>query len=147
MARSYSANFVHIIFSTKNRRDAIPETLRTQLHVYIGGIIRKLDEEPLAVNGTGNHIHILMTHKPVNRLAESVQKIKGNSSHWLGEQGVEFAWQKGYGVFSVSASMLDTVRTYVAAQTDHHRERKYEDEFLSLLRKSGVPFDTEEVFG
>lgn len=146
MARSYSANFVHLIFSTKDRCDLIPDSLRRTLHAYLGGIVRKLGEEPLAIGGTGNHVHILMTLRPMSRLAESVQKIKGNSSRWLGEQGVAFQWQKGYGVFSVSSSLLETVRAYVLGQDEHHRERRYEEEFLALLRKSGVTFDAEEVF-
>jgi REP element-mobilizing transposase RayT len=146
MARSYSANFIHVVFSTKDRGDLIPDTLRNNLHAYLGGIIRKLGEEPLAIGGTANHVHIVMTHRPMSRLADSVQKIKGNSSRWLGEQGVAFQWQKGYGVFSVSASMLNTVRTHVLGQEEHHRARRYEDEFLALLRKSGVAFDAHDVF-
>lgn len=88
-----------------------------------------------------------MTFRPMNRLSESVQKVKANSSRWLGEKGVAFEWQKGYGAFSVSPSMVDAVKTYIARQAEHHRKRNYDEEFVVFLKKSGVKFDVHEVFG
>ena len=79
-------------------------------------------------------------------LAEAMQKLKANSSRWLAEQGVSFAWQKGYGAFSVSPSLAETVKTYVRNQEEHHRRRSFDDEFLALLRKSGIEFDGRYVF-
>ena len=81
------------------------------------------------------------------RLAEAVQKLKANSSRWLGEQGIPFEWQKGYGAFSVSPSMLRIVKTYVLQQEEHHRVRTFDDEFLALLGKSGVQFEKEDALG
>jgi putative transposase len=80
------------------------------------------------------------------RIAEAVQKIKANSSHWLGEQGVQFEGQKGCGVFSVSPSMPPTLTAHIENQKEHHRRRTFEDEFLTLLRKSGVSIDEADVF-
>jgi REP element-mobilizing transposase RayT len=101
----------------------------------------------VAIGGTGNHLHILTTIPPTVRLAEAVQKLKANSSRWMGEQGIRFEWQKGYGAFSVSPSMLSTVKAYVENQEEHHRARSFEDAFLTLLRKSDVRFEERDVLG
>ena len=73
--------------------------------------------------------------------------LKANSSRWLGEHGFDFSWQEGYGAFSVSASNAEAVRHYIERQPEHHARHSFEDEFISLLRKSGVKYDPEFVFG
>ena len=88
-----------------------------------------------------------MKLSPNARLAEVVQKVKANSSRWLGEQGLKFEWQGGYGAFSVSPSMLRVVNAYVENQKEHHRVRTFDEEFLTLLRKSGVQFEEREALG
>ena len=147
MSHTYSAQFTHVVFSTKDRRGLIPIELQPRLIAYFGGIVRKLGADSLAIGGTTNHVHILLSLPPSARLAEVVQKLKANSSRWMGEQGIEFEWQKGYGAFSVSPSMLPTVKAYVENQEEHHRARSFEDEFLTLLRKSGVRFEERDVLG
>ncbi len=80
-------------------------------------------------------------------LAKAVQVLKANSSRWIGEQGINFAWQEGYGAFSVSTSNKAAVEEYIDHQTEHHAKHSYEDEFLALLRKSGVEFEIQQAFG
>ena len=142
MSHNYNANYIHCVFSTKGRRD-IPAQLQERLWSYIGGIVRKLGCELVAIGGTANHVHVLFALRPMLRLAEAIQ---ATSSRWLGEQGVKFEWQKGYGAFSVSPSMLETVTAYVRRQPEHHSNRNFEDEFLALLRKTGVAFDPLQPF-
>jgi len=145
MSHTYCAQFVHVVFSTKERRDLIPPNLEPRLIPYLAGTIRKLGLDSLAIGGTANHLHILMRLRPTMRVAEAVQKIKANSSRWLGERGIQFEWQKGYGVFSVSPSLLPTVTAYIEHQKEHRRTRTFEAEFLALLRKSGVQFDEADA--
>jgi len=76
-----------------------------------------------------------------------MQEIKGNSSRWLNETQRRFAWQKGYGAFSVSQSRRAAVIRYIGNQEEHHRKRSFEDEFVALLRKCGMPYDPKYVFG
>ena len=147
MSHTYSAQLTHVVFSTKDRRGLIPIELQPRLIAYFGGIVRKLGLNSLAIGGTTNHVHILVSLPPSARLAEVVQKLKANSSRWLGEQGLAFEWQKGYGAFSVSPSMLDVVRAYIEKQEEHHRVRSFDEEFLTLLRKSGVRFEEKDVLG
>ena len=140
MPQSYAANFVHCIFSTKDRRDSIPHQLQEQLYAYLLGIAKNLCIELLAAGGTANHVHLLISLPPTMPLAEAVQKLKANSSRWLGEQQQEFEWQKGYGAFSVSPSQLNTVQTYIRNQERHHAKRNFEEEFQILLQKlSAIP--------
>ena len=146
MSHSYNANHVHCIFSTKDRRDLIPAALQDRLWSYLGGIIHNLGCDLIAVGGTSNHVHLLITLRPMARLAETVQKVKANSSRWLGEQDIDFEWQKGYGAFSVSPSMLPAVKTYIRTQQEHHKKRNFEEEFLTLLKKSGIAFDPDQPF-
>ncbi len=77
-------------------------------------------------------------------LSEAVMKLKGNASRWMGPH---FAWQEGYGAFSVSPSHLEKVKAYIRGQAEHHRRRSFEDEFATLLKKCGVEYDAKYVFG
>jgi hypothetical protein len=80
-------------------------------------------------------------------LADALRVLKSNSSGWLREQGIDFAWQEGYGAFSVSASQKEIVQKYIEKQPEHHCRRSFEDEFVGLLRKTGMSYDAESVFG
>jgi putative transposase len=147
VSHTYAAQFTHVVFSTKDRRDLIPVEVQPRLAAYVVGIVRKRGLEVLAIGGTGNHLHIVMKLSPNTRLAEAVQKVKANSSRWLSELGIKFEWQRGYGAFSVSPSMLRVVKAYVENQREHHRVRTFDEEFLALLRKSGVRFEECEALG
>lgn len=138
MSHTYTANFVHCVFSTKERRNLIPETLHEQLWAYTLGIANNLNLKSLAIGGTSNHIHALIGIPTKMSVAESVQKLQANSSRWLGEQG--------YGAFSVSTSMLDTVKAYIRNQKVHHAKRTFEDEFRAFLDKAGIQYDSEHLF-
>ena len=146
MPHTYNANFIHCIFSTKDRRDLIPAELQEQLWAYLLGIANNLKIKLLAVGGTANHVHLLLALPPTVPVAEAVQKLKANSSRWLGEHGIAFQWQEGYGAFSVSSSLLKTVQGYIRNQPEHHRKRTFEEEFRALLDKSDVAYDVERLF-
>jgi REP element-mobilizing transposase RayT len=102
MAHTYNANFVHYIFSTKDRRNTIPPELEEKLWAYLLGIANNLRIKTLAIGGTANHLHMLLGLPPTMSVADAVQKLKANSSRWLGEHQIRFQWQEGYGAFSVS---------------------------------------------
>jgi len=146
MSHTHAANFVHCVFSTKDRRHLIPAELQARLYAYLIGIADNLEFKILAAGGTSNHVHVLLALPPAFTLAEAVQKLKANSSRWLRENAPEFEWQKGYGAFSVSPSLLSTVQAYIRNQPEHHRKRDFEEEFRALLDKSGIPYDPERLF-
>jgi len=137
MAHTYNANLVHCIFSTKDRRATIPEGLQEKLWAYLLGIANNLNIKMLAAGGTTNHVHLLIALPPTMTIAQAAQKLKANSSRWLGEQGVSFQWQEGYAAISVSPSLLENVKAYIRNQAEHHRKRNFEEEFRLLLEKAG----------
>jgi REP element-mobilizing transposase RayT len=139
----------HVVFSTKHRRDSIRATWRPRLHAYLGGAIREAGGVPECIGGTADHIHIMMELKATHRLSDVLRNVKGGSSLWiheeLGEAG--FGWQEGYGAFSLSADHRTRLRGYIENQEQHHRSRRYEDEYLSFLKRNGVVFDERYVWG
>jgi putative transposase len=144
MAHTYASNFIHCIFSTKNRQPAIPESRVIGLHAYLGGIARSEGLALIAAGGTANHLHLLFALPPQQSLAHAVQKLKGSSSRWM---GLDFSWQEGYGAFSVSPSQLPSVKKYIHNQEQHHRKQDFEQEFTDLLRNCGIAYDKHHVFG
>lgn len=147
MAHKYPNLLIHLVFSTKDRRDLIPSELGPVLWKYLAGIGRNHSIPVLTAGGTANHIHLLIALPSDVTVAKAVQVLKANSSRWISEHGIDFAWQEGYGAFSVSASNKAAVREYIDHQPQHHAKRSYEDEFLALLKKSGVGFEAVQVFG
>lgn len=145
MSHTHAWVVVHVVFSTKERANLIPDI--GELCRYITGIARAKKVTLLAAGGTSNHVHLLIALNPVHPLSKSVQEIKGNSSRWLRERGIRFAWQEGYGAFGVSQSQKEVVAEYIGCQAEHHRKWSFEQEFMTLLRKSGGAYDERYVFG
>jgi putative transposase len=144
MAHTYASNFLHCIFSTKERRAALPAERMADLYAYLGGIARSEGFTLVSAGGTVNHVHLLIALPATGCLATAVQKLKGSSSRWLGKG---FAWQEGYGAFSVSPSQIAMVKKYIRNQDAHHRKRSFEEEFTEMLRRCGVDYDPRFVFG
>ena len=147
MSHTYCTNLVHCVFSTKNRANLIGDDIRESLFAYIFGIARNLDIEILALGGTANHIHILLTQPAKRPLSETIRDLKANSSRWMSENSAGFSWQQGFGAFSVSPSQVSAVKRYIRNQAEHHKKRSFEEEFILLLKKSGVSYDPRYVFG
>ncbi len=147
MAHSYCNNLIHLVFSTKERKALIPSDRLEKLWAYCVGIGRNHNLPLLAVGGTENHVHILLALSAPVPLAKAVQTLKSNSSRWVRDHGINFAWQEGYAAFSVSASQAPRVKEYIRNQAKHHRRRSFEEEFIGLLKKSGIPYDPKFVFG
>jgi REP element-mobilizing transposase RayT len=144
MAHTYASNFIHCVFSTKERCPLIPPARTTELYAYLGGIARGEGLSLMAAGGTANHVHLLFALPASCALAHAVQKLKGSSSRWMGDG---FSWQEGYGAFSVSPSQVSVVKGYIQNQEEHHRKRDFEQEFVALLRNCGIEYDERYVFG
>ncbi len=150
MSHSYSSLRVHIVFSTKGRRRLLSADVQPKLWAYMAGIARNHKFDAVQIGGVEDHCHGLILLPPTIPLAKAVQTIKACSSKWLNETGAagaNFAWQEGYGAFSVSASQTDGVVEYIRHQVEHHRKRNYDEEFLELLRRHGVNYDPSDALG
>jgi putative transposase len=145
MASTLTSLYFHLIFSTKHREPLIGTEWRSQLHDYLGGTVRGLGGVPLGVNGTVDHVHLLVSLKATHCLADFMRELKKASSVWVAEhlRDRQFKWQEGYAAFSVSASSCDAVRSYIARQEEHHRRKLSRDEMLEFLAKCGVAFDPQ----
>ncbi|QTN30899.1 IS200/IS605 family transposase [Akkermansiaceae bacterium] len=148
MPSTHSSLVFHIVFSTKNRERWFSPDFRQRLHAYLGGMIRNASGTPYAVGGTDDHIHLLVGLKPADSIPDLIRALKAESSKWIkAELGrTAFAWQEGYGVFSVSASALEKVREYVLGQEEHHRTRTFKEEYVAMLEKCGVEYDDRHLW-
>ena len=146
MPQAFISNNVHVVFSTLERRGLIPPERQQRLWSYLAGIARNVGATPMAIGGTNDHVHVLAALPSDLAIAKFVNLLKSNSSKWMSEQRRGFAWQKGYGAFSVSASNLAAVTEYIENQATHHKRRDFRQEFLALLKKHRVPFDPNYVF-
>lgn len=149
MASSLVKLDVHIMFHVKStglnlRVDDLP-----RIFAYIGGIINGLGGIQMIVGGMPDHIHILTSLPPTKALSDFVRTIKADSSKWIKSLDAsysKFAWQDGYGAFSVSASILDKTENYIRNQAEHHKRRSFNDEYRALLEKYGVQYDERYAF-
>ncbi len=140
---------LHAIFSTKFRKPLLAEQWRDDLFAYIGGIAADHKAILLKAGGIDDHIHLLLRIHPQFAISKTVQLLKANSSKWINEQHKmrgKFQWQRGYGAFSVSQSMAEVVKEYIANQEEHHREQSFETEYLGFLKKHGIEYDPKYVF-
>ena len=144
MPSTYSNLLFHIIFSTRQRELLITPGWREELYLYIAGILRGQNSLPLEIGGMPDHLHLVIRMRPDVSVAEIVRLVKANSSKWANERpdGIgRFAWQRGYGAFTVSASQLDAVRQHVRSQEEHHRTRTFQEEFVEFLERHGIEYD------
>lgn len=149
MSATHHGLLIHVIFSTKLRYPLIRDSWRDDLFAYMGGIARDHKATLVASGGVEDHVHLLMKIHPSFAIADTVKLIKANSSRWINETGkVEgrFQWQRGYGAFSVSQSMSDTVKRYLANQRQHHLTQTFREEYLDTLRRHQIEFDERYVF-
>jgi REP element-mobilizing transposase RayT len=149
MPHSYVSNLIHYIFSTKGRFPFIDRELESRLWPYMGGIARENKMKAIAIGGTSDHVHLLVSLPATMSVAKGIQLIKGGSSKWIhGEfpKFRKFEWQDGYGAFSVSASQMKTILNYIDNQEEHHRKKTFAEEFVEFLEKYGVQYDARYVF-
>jgi REP element-mobilizing transposase RayT len=136
--------YSHIIFSTKDREPYIARENMPRLFEYIGGILRAARSVLVAAGGMPDHVHLLVSLGKEASVAETVRLIKSNSSKWIHEAWsnfVAFAWQAGYGAFSVSWPDIPDLERYIARQEEHHRHQTYQDEFRVILKAHDVEYD------
>ena len=143
MGSTFYSLQTHLVFSTKNRVPFLTPEIRSRVHAYLGGCCRALDVVALEVGGVEDHLHAEIAHKPKHSLSDVVREIKKGTSIWIHEELkiADFAWQEGYGAFSVSRSNQEAVRRYIQNQEEHHRKKTFEEEYRELLRAHGISFD------
>ena len=149
MAHTYCSSLFHCIFSTKERRQTIAPEMRSRLWAYMGGIARDHEMKALAVGGTEDHVHLLLSLPSSMPVAKAMREIKSASSHWMhetcGQPG--FEWQEGYGAFSIGWSQVETTLAYIAGQEGHRGNRAFQAEFAAILKMHRMDYDPRYVWG
>jgi len=143
MSSTHLSLHYHLFFGTKHHAPCIATAWRDRLHAYLGGVVKTHGGIPDSIGGVADHVHLLVGLRATHCLADVLRDIKRASSLWVHEEigDRSFAWQDGYGAFTVSASQRENVRRYIERQEEHHRKVTFRDEYLALLQKSGVEFN------
>ena len=144
----YVSDLVHCVFSTKQRRNLIKPEIQSDLWSFLGGIARKNNFKALMIGGIENHVHILLSLPADMPLAKAMQLIKGGASRWMNETHTkDFAWQQGYGAFTVGISQKANTIAYIQSQAEHHCKQSFEEEFIAFLKRHNVEYDLRYVWG
>ena len=149
MSQSLTQLYVHLIFSTKERARWLKKPVREELQAYIGGVCRELACPSIAIGCVEDHAHILYVQSKNIALAKVVEQVKKSSSKWLKKYSRDFElfhWQDGYAAFSVSASKIDIVKSYILNQEEHHKQNTFKDELIKFLNKYNIDYDEKYLW-
>ena len=149
MSQSLARLYAHLVFSTKQRTPLLHDAIRDPLHRYMATILQNLGCPPVLINSVKDHVHILFDLGRTVTVSQAEEEVKKSSSRWIKTQGVTFsffAWQGGYGAFSVSVSNLTAVRDYIANQQEHHHKLPFQEEYRVLLERHQITFDERYVW-
>ena len=144
MSHSFTKIWIHTIFSTKEREKIITKDFSTKLYYHLKEhLAEQFDCEVESINGTSDHIHVLLLQNPIYSIADIIKNIKGESSHWVNQNNflkIKFSWQTGYGAFSVSESNVDKVSNYIKNQLEHHKNMTFIEEYELFMKKYGIKY-------
>ena len=149
MPQSLSFILVHLVFSTKDRTNSLNATIRPDLHAYLATVARNADCECYRAGGTSDHVHLAIRMARTISMADMVETLKTSSSKWLKTLSPSlkgFAWQRGYGAFSVEPENLDALCQYIDTQVEHHRTQTFQEEYRAFLARHKIAFDERYVW-
>ncbi len=149
MPNTYSQIYIQIVFAVQNRNALIKQSWEERLYKYITGIVQIKEQKMIAINGTGNHIHLFIGIKPNCSISNLVREIKKSSTVFINDNKLsifKFNWQSGYGAFSYSQSHIDAVYRYIMNQKEHHKSKSFKEEYIEFLNKYDIPFDKNHLF-
>ena len=149
MSQSISHILLHVIFSTKKREPLILPEIIEELHSYISAIARENDSQVYEIGGIEDHVHLLISLPRTLSVSKLVEEIKRGSSKWMKTKGsryINFAWQRGYGVFSIGQSGYENLRQYIQKQKEHHQKFTFQEEYRNFLKKYCIAYDEKYVW-
>jgi REP element-mobilizing transposase RayT len=149
MANTYTQIYIQVVFAVEGRQNLIAPEHNDELQKYITGIVSAQKQKLIAINNMPDHLHLLVGLRPDSRLSGLVRDVKAGSSKFINEKHWvigRFSWQEGFGAFSYSRSQLGTVICYIQNQQEHHAKKSFREEYVSLLEKFGVEYDTRYIF-
>jgi len=148
MANTYTQIYLQFVFAVQDRASLIRAVWKDELYKYITGIVQNNKHKLIAINGIPNHIHVFVGYKPHQLIPDLLQDIKGSSSGWINNRGFvkgKFRWQESYGAFSYSHSQIDNVVKYIMNQEQHHKKKKFREEYIELLNRFNIDYDERYI--
>ena len=149
MANTYSQIYLQFVFAVKNRKNLIPKEHKEELHKYLTGLVQNRNAKMIAVHCMPDHVHLFVGFKPSVLISDFVKEIKVQSNKFINDKGwikETFRWQRGYGVFSYSHSHIEKVAKYILNQENHHRKKRFRDEYIGFLQKFDISYDDKYLF-
>jgi putative transposase len=149
MADTYPQIFYHVVFAVRNREALITDPIKNDLHKYISGIISNQGQKLFIINGSEDHVHLLMNCKPNMNLSDNIREIKEHSSKFINSKKIlrgQFYWQAGFGAYSVSKKDVSFVLNYIKNQEEHHKKTTFREEYLEFLKMHEIEFKEEYLF-
>jgi putative transposase len=149
MANTYTQLYVHIVFAVKGRTNLISHAWKEELYKYISGTITGKKQKLMTINGTTDHVHLLIGFNPDCSISDLVRDIKSNASKWINDKGFamgKFEWQTGFGAFTIGQSQIDRIFKYIANQEEHHKVKTFREEYVDFLKAYQVEFNIQYVF-
>lgn len=149
MSQSLAKIYVHIVFSTKQREALIDEEIGSELYKYLNTVLLAIGSSAVNIGGMPDHVHVLTQLSKTHSLSDHIEEIKKRTSKWIKTKGVQyegFAWQAGYGAFSVSQSQVPVVTEYIRNQKKHHQKLSFQDELRQFLDKYQVDYDEKYLW-
>ena len=149
MPQSFTKTYIHLVFSTKDRRPFLTHGTRNDLYAYTANLLKNLESPAIQIGGIEDHIHVLLSLGRNTSVSKLVNDLKSNSSKWLKTKSTDladFAWQRGYGAFSVSQSDVAAVTDYIQHQQKHHEKMSFQDELRTLLQRYEIDYDEKYMW-
>ena len=150
MASSLVKIDIHLVFHVKTDGTTIRTADLPRVFSYMAGVIEGMEGRPLQIGGMPNHVHILTVLPKTMSLVDFVRTLKTNTSKWIKQLDdcyARFAWQDGYGAFSVSPSLISKTVDYIRNQEEHHKKRSFRDEYKLFLEHYGIDYDEKYILG
>ena len=149
MAGTFTQIYIQAVFAVKGRQNILRKPWRIEVFKYMAGIIKNKGQKSIIVNGVGDHVHTFIGLKPSMAISDLIRDVKNNATNFINDQKLvqgKFEWQAGYGGFSYAHSQLDTVYKYILNQEEHHRKKKFREEYIELLEKFEIPYEERFLF-
>jgi REP-associated tyrosine transposase len=146
---TFTQMYVQLVFAVRNRDAVFTKEIRKRVFEYISGIITNLKHKSIIVNGTSNHVHILLGLNPSISISDTVHDIKRSSSLFINKEKLcagRFSWQEGYGGFTYSRSQINNIYKYIENQESHHKKKTFHEEYFDILTKHEIEFDQQFLF-
>jgi REP element-mobilizing transposase RayT len=146
---TFTQIYIQLVFAVQNREAVLIRNIRPRVFEYMSGIITTMKHKSIIVNGTSNHVHILLGLNPSISVSDTVHDIKRSSSLFINNEKLclgRFAWQEGYGGFSYSRSQIKEIYNYIDNQESHHQKRTFQQEYIDYLNQNEMEFDQQFLF-